>query len=177
MSGLEMFSQGLVLFITLFVMAIGLIFTVVPPLPGTVLMWAAAVFYGLALGWDRLGWWAFGLLTFFAVAGIVVDFLAGHFGAKLGGASCLAVGVGALLGLVFGIMASLVGTPVLGCFAGLAGMVVSILLIEWRRNRNWETAMNATKGYVAGTAAGIMAKVTSGVFMFVIFLARVYWGG
>jgi uncharacterized protein YqgC (DUF456 family) len=49
------------------------------------------------------------------------------------------------------------------------------LWIEWLRNKDWETAMRATKGYIAGTIAGMMARATSGVLMLGIFLARVYW--
>jgi uncharacterized protein YqgC (DUF456 family) len=177
MSSWEIFSHGSVLFFTLFVMLIGLIFTLVPPLPGTLIMWLAASFYGLVLGWEKIGWLTFGLLTFLMVVGVVVDFLAGHFGARLGGASCLAIAIGAILGLILGIVASFIGTPILGCLTGLIGMVIGVLLIEWRRNNDWQTALNATKGYVAGTAAGMMAKVTSGVLMFGVFLIRLYWGG
>ena len=171
------FWQGAVIFATLFVMMIGLIFTVIPPIPGTLIIWAAAIFYGLVTGWENLGWWTFGILTVLMVVGLTIDILAGHFGAKLGGASCLAIFIGAVLGLILGIGASLIGTPVLGCFAGLIGMVVGVLWIEWKRRGDWDRAVSATKGYVAGTAAGIMARLTSGVLMFAIFLVRIYWLG
>lgn len=177
MSDLELFSQAGMLFISLFVMLIGLVFTVVPPLPGTVIIWAAAILYGLVLGWEKLGWLTFSLLTFFMVIGTVVDVVAGHFGAKMGGASCLAIVVGAILGLILGVAASLIGTPILGCFAGLIGMIIGVLWIEWKRNGDWEKAIRATKGYMAGTVAGIMARATSGLFMVAIFLTRVYRGG
>jgi uncharacterized protein YqgC (DUF456 family) len=177
MGGWDLFSQGFVLFITLFVMMIGLIFTVIPPIPGTLIIWGAAIFYGLVLGWENLGWTTFGLLTFFMIVGIVADVLAGHFGAKLGGASCLAIIVGAVLGFILGILASLVGTPLLGCLAGMVGMVGGILWIEWKRKGDWDTAVSATKGYVAGSLAGIAARVASGMVMLGIFLIRVYWGG
>jgi uncharacterized protein YqgC (DUF456 family) len=177
MYGLEQFGEGIVIFITLFVMMVGLIFTVVPPVPGTVVIWAAAVFYGLVLGWDqKLGWLTFGLLTFLMIVGLVVDFVAGHFGAKFGGASCLAIIVGTMLGLVLGILAGML-VPGVGCFAGLLGMIAGILLVEWRRNNDWSTAVKATKGYVTGATAGIMARVTSGVLMFGIFLVRAYLAG
>jgi uncharacterized protein YqgC (DUF456 family) len=82
--------------------------------------------------------------------------------------------VGAILGFILGLVASFVGSPLFGCFAGLLGAVGGVLWVEWQRNKDWDTALKATKGYVAGSAAGIMAKVTSGLFMFGIFLARVY---
>jgi hypothetical protein len=51
------------------------------------------------------------------------------------------------------------------------------LWIEWKRKGDWDTAVRATKGYIAGSAAGIMARFTSGVMMIGIFLAVVMWMG
>lgn len=176
MSGSELFTQAFVLFSTLFVMMIGLIFTVIPPLPGTVIIWASALAYGLVLGWDRLGWLTFSLLTVLMLVGIIADALAGQFGAKLiGKASCLAILVGTVVGFTFGIIVSLIGTPIVGCLAGVVGTLGGILLVERRRHQDWQTAVAATKGYLAGTTAGILAKVTSGILMFGIFLIRVYF--
>jgi len=56
------------------------------------------------------------------------------------------------------------------------GTVAGVLLVEWRRNGEWQTAIGATKGYIAGTAVGIMARVTSGLLMLVIFLSSVSMG-
>jgi uncharacterized protein len=168
------FGESLILFVTLFMMLVGLVFTLMPPGLGTILVWAAAIFYGLALGWDKLGWLTFGLLTFLMAAGIIIDYVAGHFGAKLGGASCLAIAVGAVLGFILGIVASLLGTPIVGCLAGLVGMVGGVLLIEWRRNRDWRAAWRATQGYIAGAIAGALARIASGILMVGIFLVMVY---
>ena len=176
MNGWEQFLEQGALYITLFVMMIGLIFTVIPPVPGTVVIWAGAIFYGWILGWEKLGWPTFTLLTLLMIVGLVMDFLAGHFGAKLGGASCLAIFIGAVLGFILGILASLIGTPVLGCFAGLLGMIGGVMWIEWRRKGDWQIAVRATKGYLAGSVAGIMARITSGVLMVIIFAIRVVWG-
>lgn len=176
MSGAEFLSQGFVLFITLFVMMVGLIFTVIPPLPGTVIIWAGAIMYGLVLGWEKLGWITFGLLTFFMLVGIIADMLAGQFGAKIGGASCLAVAIGTVVGFTLGIVASLIGTPLVGCLAGVVGTLGGIVLVERVRHSDWKTAVDATKGYMAGTTAGIMAKITSGILMFGIFLINVWLG-
>jgi hypothetical protein len=48
-----------------------------------------------------------------------------------------------------------------------------ILAERWRRGE-WQSAMRATKGYLAGASLGIMAKVTSGLLMLGAFLTRVY---
>lgn len=175
MNGAEVFSQGLILFITLFVMLLGLIANFLPIfVPGTLVMWLAALGYGLLLGWDKLGWLAFSLITLFFILGIVADTIAGHLGAKMGGASWAAVLVGAVLGFVLGLTASIVGTPLLGCVVGLAATIGGVMWVEWRRHQDWNKAITATKGYLAGSAAGILARVISGFFMLGIFLARVY---
>jgi uncharacterized protein len=168
------FWHNLVLFITLFFMFIGLVFSVIPPIPGTLVIWAAAIFYGLVIGWEQLGWWTFGLLTLLMAVGITVDVLAGHFGARLGGASCLAIFVGAVLGIILGIVFSLLGTPIVGCLAGVLGMLLGVLWIEWKRGGDWERAVRATKGYVAGSAVGVMARVTAGILMVGLFLGQVF---
>lgn len=175
MTGSELFSQSVVLFITLFVMLLGLLANFLPIfIPGTLIIWGAAIGYGLALGWERLGWGTFSLITFFMLLGMIADAIAGHMGAKMGGASWVAIFVGALLGFVLGLFASLIGTPLFGCVVGLLGAVGGVLWVEWRRYKDWDKAFRATKGYLAGSAAGVMAKLTSGFLMLSVFLARVY---
>ncbi|MCB0212705.1 MAG: DUF456 domain-containing protein [Anaerolineae bacterium] len=174
MTGVEA-SQAIALFVTLFAMAIGLFFTVIPPIPGTLVIWGAALGYGLVLGWEHLGWLTFSIITLLMIAGIVADILGGQFGARMGGASCLAIVVGTVVGLLLGFIVSLVGTPILGCLAGMGGTLGGILLIERMRYKDWQRAGNAIKGYLAGNALGIMAKVTAGLLMIGAFLARVYW--
>ena len=172
---MEIYSQAFVLFVTLFVMMIGLIFTIIPPIPGTVIIWLAAIFYGWALGWEQLGWITFGFMTFFMLVGIIADILGGQFGARIGGASCLAILLGSIIGFVLGILGSLVGTPLVGCMVGIFGTLGGILLVEYARFRNWDNAVSATKGFLAGTTAGMMARVTAGILMFGIFLIGVYF--
>ena len=173
---MELMNQSFVLFITLFVMMIGLIFTVIPPIPGTLIIWAAALFYGWALGWDKLGWPTFALLTFIMIIGIIADALGGQFGARIGGASCLAIIAGTIAGFVLGILGSLIGTPLVGCLMGVFGTLGGILLVERVRYKDWSTALKATKGFAAGTATGMAAKITAGCLMLGIFLVRVYFG-
>lgn len=174
---MEIFSQAFVLFLTLFIMMVGLIFTVVPPIPGALIIWGAALFYGLTLGWENLGWWTFTIMTVLMIVGIVADVAGGQFGARIGGASCLAIVLGTAIGFILGILGSLVGTPLIGCLAGLLGTLGGILLVERVRYKDWHTAVNATKGFVAGNVIGMMARVTAGVLMFGAFLVRVYLGG
>ena len=51
------------LWLTLAVMMIGLVGAIVPGIPGVILIWAAALVYGLAGGFVTFSPWAFAALT------------------------------------------------------------------------------------------------------------------
>jgi uncharacterized protein YqgC (DUF456 family) len=176
MDDMQSLEQNLAFFLTLLVMGVGLVLTVIPPGIGNLVIWGSAIVYGLLLGWEELGWLTFIGITFFMLLGVIGDVLGGQFGAKIGGASCLAMIVGMVLGLGAGIIGSLVGTPIVGCLAGIAGTLGGILLVERQRYGNWETAINAAKGYLAGHVLGVVAKVVAGLVMIGIFVLRVYMG-
>ncbi|MDM8528032.1 DUF456 domain-containing protein [Anaerolineales bacterium HSG24] len=166
--------EPLLLATAIVAMIIGIIFTVVPPLPGTVIIWGAAVGYGLIMGWELyLGWPTFIILTILMLIGMAMDIIAGHVGAKVGGASWLSITLGMILGLILTVLGSSL-TPIVGCLAGAIGMIISVFAIEWWRNRDRDKAIQAIKGYCAGTTLGMMAKVTTACMMMGIFLVRVF---
>lgn len=175
-SGWQILAEGSMQAAVLLVMALGLIFTFIPILPGTLIIWGAALAYGLALGWPSLGWPAFSVITVLMLVGMVADALAGHYGARRGGASWPAIIVGAVVGFVLGTVFSLIATPITGCFAGLLGAVGGVWYVEWQRRQDWDLAGKATRGYIMGAALGIIAKIISGVLMVAVFVARIYWG-
>src|SRR5471032_2036409 len=84
-------------------MAVGLIGTVLPAVPGAIIILAAAVMHQIMLGTEKsLGWWniaALGLLTLLSSA---LEFAAGYFGAKRFGATKWGA-LGAMLGVIVGL--------------------------------------------------------------------------
>lgn len=101
-------------------MATGLAGTVLPVLPGAVLIFAGAVLGGWIDGWSRVSWWTLGVLGVLAVLGIACDFVAGAFGAKRLGASPMAV-TGAAIGTFVGVFTGLWGLlfmPLVGAAIG-----------------------------------------------------------
>src|SRR5438067_13717355 len=102
-------------------MALGLIGTVIPILPGTTIILAAAVVHRVVLGADRsLGMSALIGMLVLTLVTYAIDAAAGYVGAKRFGATKwgLIGGVaGALIGLVFGLFWLVVG-PVIGAIAG-----------------------------------------------------------
>src|SRR5256886_14546119 len=102
-------------------MALGLIGAVIPIVPGTTIILAAAVVQRLVPGADRsLGWSALIAMLALTLLTYAIDAAAGYLGAKRFGATkwgLIGGAAGALLGLFFGLLGLFVG-PVVGAIAG-----------------------------------------------------------
>src|SRR5437016_8914341 len=102
-------------------MALGLLGAVIPIVPGTTIILAAAVVHRLVLGADRsLGMSGLIAMLVLTLVTYAIDAAAGYLGAKRFGATkwgLIGGAVGALLGLFFGLLGLFVG-PVIGAIAG-----------------------------------------------------------
>src|SRR5437762_14265619 len=108
-------------FLTIVLFAVGLIGTIVPVLPGTTIILAAAIVHRMMLGPDKsIGWRTIIVLVLLTLATYAFDVLAGYFGAKYFGATKCGTwraALGALVGLFFGLIRLFIG-PVIGASAG-----------------------------------------------------------
>src|SRR5829696_7818727 len=107
--------------VTILLMLIGLAGTVLPLLPGTTIILAAAVLHHLMLGEAQsVSWWTISGLAVLTAITYVVDFVSGTVGAKWFGATRWgAIGglIGAVVGLFFGLIGVFVG-PLIGVLVG-----------------------------------------------------------
>src|SRR5213593_3357213 len=99
--------------ITIVLFAVGLIGAVVPILPGTTVILAAAIIHRLMLGPEKsIGWRTIVVLAVLTFITYALDFLSGYFGAKYFGATkwgMFGAIMGALIGVFFGILGLFVG--------------------------------------------------------------------
>jgi uncharacterized protein YqgC (DUF456 family) len=143
-------------------MLVGLVGTVVPLVPGTVLILCGAVlghFTVHAIGWPTL----IGL-TVLTILAQLLDLASGAVGAKYFGATRWgAIGciLGAIVGLFFG---------VIGIFVG---PLVGVLLGELMGGQGILPAGKSTWGSLLGTTAGIVGKLAIGTLMIAWFVAAV----
>jgi uncharacterized protein YqgC (DUF456 family) len=153
--------------LTLVLMFVGLIGTVVPLLPGTTIILAAAVVHHFALGEAQsVGWWTIAGLTILTVLSYVVDFVSGAIGAKKFGATRWgAIGgiVGAIVGVFFGLPGIFIG-PLVGVLAG-----------ELLGGKGLLPAGKSTWGTLLGTTAGMVCKLGIAAAMIAWFLAAALW--
>ena len=86
--------------LTLLVMLVGLFGMIIPIFPGVIVIWLAALGYGIVSGFGTLGWVIFAILTVLMLVGVTVDNLLMGAGARRGGASWGSILIGLLAGLV-----------------------------------------------------------------------------
>ena len=145
--------------------AVGLVGAVLPILPGTTVILAAAVIHRVMLGPEKsVGWTTIMILAGLTLASYAFDFLGGYFGAKYFGATRWGAG-GAILGAIAGIFfgfAGLIAGPVIGALAG--EIIGGKRLIE---------AGRAGWGSLLGNLGGMLAKLIIALAMIVIFLLNV----
>ncbi len=153
------------LILALILMLLGLVGTVVPLLPGTTLILAAAIGHRLVTGAEGgLGYGQLGVLLALYLLSVLVDFLSSALGAKRFGASRLGI-VGGLLGTVVGLF---FGLP--GIFLGpLVGAIVGELLAM----RCLSRVMKAGLGTFLGTILGIAGRLTLAALMIATFLLSI----
>jgi uncharacterized protein len=139
------------------VMAIGLVGTVVPVLPGTLLIWGAALAYGLAGTFGRAGAVAMTAITILLLAGAAAKYVLAHRRARVTGAPTSTIAAGALGGII-----GFFAIPVIGF---VLGGVLGILFAERRRTNDWERAWASTRHVLAGFGIGVLVEVGAGLAM------------
>ena len=150
---------------TIVLFAVGVIGAVVPILPGTTIILAAAIIHRLMLGAAKsIGWKTIVVLMLLTLLSYVFDFLGSYFGAKYFGATkwgAFGAIIGALVGLFFGIVGLFVG-PVVGAVAG-----------EFIAGKRMIDAGRAGWGSLLGNLGAILGKLIIAVAMIAIFLIAV----
>jgi uncharacterized protein len=148
--------------IILVVMLVGLFGLVVPVFPGITVIWLAALGYGVWSGFSTLGIWLFAGITLLMVAGTLIDNVLIGAGAVQGGSS-----MGSMWA---GIGAGLLGTLIFPPFGGLIAAPLTVLLLEYRRHRDWNKAVKALRGMAVGWGTAFVVRFGLGVLMIILWV-------
>ncbi|MEY2489343.1 MAG: uncharacterized protein QOC70_1285 [Verrucomicrobiota bacterium] len=148
--------------IAIVLMAIGLIGTLLPVVPGAIIILVAAVLHQIMLGSEKsLGWWNIGALALLTLLSYAFEFAGGYFGAKRFGATkwgAFGATIGAIAGLFFPFPGLIVG-PIVGAIAG-----------ELVAGKRLVSAGRAGWGTLLGNLAGVLGKLTIALVMVSWFL-------
>ncbi|HPC62161.1 MAG TPA: DUF456 family protein [Verrucomicrobiota bacterium] len=152
--------------LALLVMLVGVAGCVIPGIPGTPLVLAAAVGHRLYFGQHSAHTWVLVTLTGLTVLSMLVDYVAGMVGARKLGATWRGV-LGAVLGGVVGLFFSLPGI--------LLGPFIGATLLEFVGGRELKPAAKAGLGATLGLLVGAVGKVSLAVAMVLLFAVSVIY--
>jgi uncharacterized protein YqgC (DUF456 family) len=149
-------------FVAVILMAVGLIGTVLPVIPGTAIILGAAILHRIMVGPERgAPWWSIGLLVLLTLASYALELASSYLGAKRFGASRWGI-FGAAVGVVIGIFSGfvlLLVAPVIGAIVG-----------ELIAGKQLVAAGRAGWGSLLGNLAGMVGKLLIALAMVTIFL-------
>lgn len=148
-------------------MLTGFVGTVLPVIPGPLIIFVAAVLHLFLHPASGITWWCIAIMAIILVISTAVDFLSGAVGAKwFGGSRWGVAGVilGGIVGLFFGLVGVLIG-PIIGGFMG-----------EWFfAKKELRPAVKATWGSVLGTTVGLVVRLFLSAGMIAVFLVDAFW--
>lgn len=140
----------------------GLAGTVLPVLPGTVLVWAGIVLGAWIDDFQRVGTTTLVVVTVLAALAWVLDYVAGLLGARKAGASRQAL-LGAAIGTVAGLFMGAVGV----LFMPLVGAALG----EYLAQKDQTRAVRVGVATWLGIMLGLLAKVVLAFIMVGLFVA------
>ena len=144
---------------------VGLAGTVLPLLPGTLLVWVGLLLGAWIDDFTRVSALTVVFITLLAALAWALDFVAGLIGAKRAGASKLAL-VGAAVGTVIGLFMGLVGV----LFMPLVGAALG----QYWAQRDQQRAAKVAFATWLGLMLGMVAKVVMSFVMVGIFLIALW---
>lgn len=147
----------------LVVLLTGLAGTIVPVLPGILLMWAGVIAYGLVAGFDAIAIAVIVAATLLAGISIALGFVLPKQAADAAGASSKSQWA-AVAGAIIGFFV----IPIVGV---IIGAVVGIALAEYGDKGDWGAAWVSTKGVLTGMGLAALAQFGIGVVILFIWLA------
>jgi hypothetical protein len=139
------------------VMAVGLIGTVVPVLPGLFLIWGAGLLYGILAGFGGFGIAAFAVMTLLLGLGTAMSYVLPKRAGERSGAPRSSIRLGIVGAVVGFFVIPVIGLPIGGALGVLVG--------EYNRLGTWPAAWATTRAVLGGFGLAVLAEFTAGVLM------------
>ena len=146
--------------VAILMIVVGVVGTVLPALPGVVLVFGGIVLAAWIDDFARISVWTVSALAVLTLVGFAADYVAAALGAKKAGASKLAI-VGAAIGTVAGVFTGLIGLV----FMPLLGAAIGEYIAQRDLRRAGKVGIATWLGLLIGTAVKVAIVFTMvGVF-------------
>ena len=146
-------------------MAVGLVGTIVPVVPGLALVWAGALGFGIAEGFEGPGAVFFGVITVVGLLGEVAGVVLPRRAAGSAGAGRWSLLLGVVAALAGFFLVPVVGLPL--------GGALGIYVGEHLRTGDPHVAWRATTATLKGFGLAALAQFAAGLAMVVLWLGWV----
>jgi uncharacterized protein YqgC (DUF456 family) len=153
--------------VSLIVIAIGIVGTVVPGLPGMPLLLGGIALFSLGTELRIIGPFQFGLFIALGLLGLALNYVGHLLGARKFGASRMGL-LGAVLGLIPGLLLA-------GPFGLIIGPLAGAVAFELMRGRELAEALRSGFGVLVGYLFGALAEVVIALGMAAWFVWST-WG-
>ncbi len=152
--------------------AVGLAGSVLPLLPGPLLIWLGALIWATEGGLEPLDWALVAVLGLLAAAAWGADVFFTTVATRRAGVSWKAIAGAIVGGILGGIWLS--GLAIVGALFGvLIGALLGLFLLETLDKRNWRLAWRGVRSYLAGSLLATAAEFGIALLMVGLFIARV----
>lgn len=159
-----MFWQIILWIIVIALFLIGLVGTILPALPGTPLIFAGTLVYGIWTGFEEVTFPVLAVLGGIAIGALLLEYAAEAYGAKRFGATKYGIW-GAIIGGIVGFVALSIPGLLVGLFLGA---VIPEMLLS---GRSLNGALRIGWGSLLGFLGGTLMKFVLGLVMIGIFAA------
>lgn len=171
---MDILVEALAFGVAVALIVVGVVGTVLPILPGMFLIWLTVLAYAVVESFKSIDLFTFIVLTLIALVAGTADIWLSALGAKTTGASRRAVllgFVGSLIGLVLG---TFIPIPIFGNLIGsVLGYAAGLLLGQYHKYQDWNTAVRASLGGVAGWGVASAVQFGGGVLILILFVWQV----
>ena len=149
-------------------MFVGLFGLVIPIFPGNVVMWFAALIYGLIFGFGMLGGILFAVITLLMLAAVLADNVLMGAKARENGAAWSSI----ILALVAGVVGTFVFPPI----GGVIAAPLVLFVMELTRLRDTDQAAKVVKALLLGWGLAFVVRFGLGVIMLILWGIWAYFG-
>lgn len=157
--------ESIALLITIIMFVIGIIGTILPALPGVILIFGGMVLYGFMTNLEELSIYFFILQSAVMLLIFLVDFIASAVSTKKYGGSKHAA-FGAVLGTILGIM-------VFGPLGVIIGPFAGSVLTEIILGKEIKLAVRIGFGSLVGVLGGTIFKLIAEIVMIIYFIMSI----
>ena len=147
---------------------IGVLGTIIPILPGMLLVWLTLLAYAWVTDFNIITPWIFVILTLVALVTGLANIWLPYLGAKKSGASKRAIFLGFIGGIIGTFVMPLIGTVI--------GYAVGIIIGELIKHRDLRVAIKSSIGGVAGWGIATVIELAGALTILIVFLLVVLSG-